>query len=44
MPFTDGAQSTAIKAKNIHFVAENPPSAEKTLQISAFLPLLLPPG
>jgi hypothetical protein len=42
MPFTDGAQSIASKAKNILFVGENPPVAVKTFQVLTFLPQLPP--
>ena len=44
MLFTVAALSTAAKAKNVHFVGESPPSVEKTLQISPFLPRLPHPG
>jgi hypothetical protein len=44
MPFTDGAQSTASKAKNILFVRKSPPGTEKTSQMLTFLPLLPPPA
>ena len=42
MPFADGAQSVAAKTKNINFVGEIPPGAEKTLQMLTFLPTLPP--
>jgi len=44
MPFVDGAQSATTKAKNIHFVGENPPGAVKTFQVLTFLPQLPPPA
>jgi hypothetical protein len=44
MPFTDGAQSKASKAKNIHFVRKSPPDIEKTFQMLTFVPQLPPPA
>jgi hypothetical protein len=43
MPFVNGAKSVVAKAKKT-ILWEKSPRAEKTLQMSTFLPLLPPPG